>query len=106
VGAVTGLRISMSTQHRLHAIVHGRVQGVGFRATTEYEAKKLGLGGWVRNRADGTVEVDAQGDRPHLETFLAFLQRGPLGAHVDAVDSEWLPAQSGAPFPFEVRRTT
>jgi acylphosphatase len=91
---------------RLHAVVHGRVQGVGFRATTQYEAKKLGLSGWVRNRADGTVEVDAEGDRTHLESFLAFLQRGPLGAHVDAVDADWPAPQGGAPFPFEVRRTT
>jgi acylphosphatase len=91
---------------RLHAVVHGRVQGVGFRATTEYEARKLGLRGWVRNLFDGGVEVDAEGDRTHLEKFLAFLHRGPLGAHVDAVQAEWLAADGGAPFPFEVRRTT
>jgi acylphosphatase len=91
---------------RLHAVVRGRVQGVGFRATTHHEARKLGLRGWVRNLHDGTVEVDAEGDRTHLETFLAFLQRGPLGAHVDAVDAEWLPAEGSAPNPFEVRRTT
>jgi acylphosphatase len=96
----------MSARARLHAIVHGRVQGVGYRATAEYEGKKLGLAGWVRNRVDGTVEVDAEGPRPDLEAFLAFLHRGPLGAHVDAVDSDWLPAQGSAPFPFEVRRTT
>ena len=41
-----------------------------------------------------------------FEAFLAFLHRGPLGAHVDAVESEWLAAQGGAPYPFEVRRTT
>jgi len=91
---------------RLHAFVRGRVQGVGFRYTTQAEAKKLGLGGWVRNLYDGAVEVDAEGDRTQLEVFLAFLHRGPLGAHVDAVDSEWLAAQGGAPIPFEVRRTT
>jgi acylphosphatase len=91
---------------RLHAFVRGRVQGVGFRYTTQAEAKKLGLGGWVRNLYDGAVEVDAEGDRTQLEVFLAFLHRGPLGAHVDAVDSEWLAAQGGAPFPFEVRSTT
>ena len=91
---------------RLHAVVRGHVQGVGFRYTTQHEAEKLGLRGWVRNLVDGSVEVDGEGDRVHLETFLAFLHRGPLGAHVDAVDSEWLPAHGGAPFPFEVRRTT
>jgi len=96
----------MTVSARLHAIVSGTVQGVGYRATTQYEAKKLGLAGWVRNRVDGSVEVDAEGDRTHLEAFLAFLRKGPLGAHVDAVDSEWLPAQGSAPFPFEVRRTS
>src|SRR5687767_612845 len=47
---------------RLHAVVSGRVQGVGYRATAQDEARALGLGGWVRNRADGTVEVDAEGE--------------------------------------------
>lgn len=91
---------------RLHAIVRGRVQGVGFRATTQHEARRRGLSGWVRNRHDGDVEVDAEGDRTHLETFLAFLHRGPLGAHVDGVDARWLTPEGAAPFPFEVRRTT
>jgi acylphosphatase len=91
---------------RLHAVVRGLVQGVGFRYTTQAEAKKLDLAGWVRNLHDGSVEVDAEGDRPQLELFLAFLRRGPLGAHVDAVESEWLAAQGNAPHPFEVRRTT
>lgn len=91
---------------RLHAGVRGRVQGVGFRATTQHEARKLGLGGWVRNRTDGTVEVEAQGDTERLETFLAFLYRGPLGAFVEGVDVQWLPPGDGAPVPFEMRRTT
>jgi acylphosphatase len=91
---------------RLHAVVRGRVQGVGFRATTQHEAHKRGLAGWVRNLADGNVEVDAEGDRTHLESFLAFLHRGPWGAHVDGVDAHWSAAAGGAPFPFEVRRTT
>lgn len=93
-------------QARLHAIVRGRVQGVGFRATTQHEARKRGLSGWVRNLVDGDVEVDAEGDRTHLEAFLAFLHRGPRGAHVDGVDVQWSAAAGGAPFPFEVRRTT
>jgi acylphosphatase len=93
------------TQKRLHAVVRGRVQGVGYRATTHYEAKKLGLAGWVRNRTDGSVEVEAEGPAPALETFLSFLHRGPLGAHVDSVEAEWLPPQGGGP-PFEVRRTS
>ncbi len=90
---------------RLHATVRGRVQGVGFRATTRYEAQKLGLSGWVRNRTDGTVEVDAEGDEQRLEAFLAYLRQGPLGAHVDAVEADWGDG-AGAPASFEIRRTT
>ena len=90
---------------RLHAVVRGRVQGVGYRATTHHEAHKLGLLGWVRNRTDGTVEVDAQGPGEALEAFLSFLHRGPLGAKVEGVEVEWLPPQGAAP-PFEVRRTS
>jgi acylphosphatase len=91
---------------RLHAVVGGRVEGVGFRATTQDQGRSLGLAGWVRNRVDGSVEVDAEGDRTHLESFLAFLRSGPLGARVEGVAAEWLPPQGDAPFPFEVRRTT
>jgi acylphosphatase len=95
-----------SATKRLAAVVRGRVQGVGFRATTMYEARKLGLAGWVRNRIDGTVEVEAEGPADVLETFLSFLRRGPLGAHVDAVEAHWLSPQGGGPQPFEVRRTS
>ena len=94
------------TGKRLHAVVRGAVQGVGFRATTSYEARKLGLGGWVRNRADGSVEVEAQGEPGALDELVGFLNRGPLGAHVHTVAVDWLPAQGEAPVPFEVRRTS
>ena len=93
------------TQRRLHAVVRGRVQGVGFRFTTQYEGQKLGLGGWVRNCPDGSVEVEAEGPADAVETFLSFLHRGPLGAHVSAVEERWLPPQGGA-LTFEVRRTS
>lgn len=79
---------------RFRAIVSGRVQGVGYRASAAYEARRLGVQGWVRNRPDGTVEVDAQGDQTVLETFLVYLRQGPLGARVKLVDVEWLPALS------------
>jgi acylphosphatase len=78
---------------------------VGFRATAQHEGRKLNLAGWVRNRPDGSVEVEAEGPAAALDEFLSFLQRGPLGAHVDAVDAQWLPPQGGARF-FEVRRTS
>jgi acylphosphatase len=75
--------------HQLHAVVHGRVQGVGFRDFTRYRALELGLTGWVRNLADGTVEVTAEGDRATLERLITFLNRGPTSARVTAVDTDW-----------------
>ncbi|GAB4574097.1 MAG: acylphosphatase [Anaerolineae bacterium] len=87
---------------QLHAIVHGRVQGVNFRYYTLQEARKRGLVGWVRNRPDLTVEVRAEGPRDQLEQFLAFLHRGSPSANVTRVQAEWLPA-SGTFTTFEIR---
>lgn len=92
-------------RRRLHATVRGVVQGVGFRAAVEFEARKLDLSGWVRNRADGSVELDAEGDAAVFATFVAFLRKGPRGAHVISVSEEWLPPSGATPSPFEVRRT-
>ncbi len=88
----------------MHAVVRGSVQGVGFRATTFDEARRLGLAGWVRNRVDGTVEVLAEGAEAKLNLFLAYLRRGPRGAHVAGLVEDWSEEQ-GAPIPFQVRRT-
>ena len=71
---------------RLHAIVHGRVQGVNFRYYTQQRAMDLGLDGTVANRADGTVEVFAEGPRSALDALLQFLREGPSLAEVDQVD--------------------
>jgi acylphosphatase len=87
---------------RFRAIVSGRVQGVGYRASAAHEARQLGLDGWVRNRPDGTVEVDAQGDKTTLEAFLVYLRRGPAGARVKMVDVDWL-AVAPDLGPFEIR---
>ena len=78
---------------RLAAVVHGRVQGVGFRYFVQTEARPLRLAGYVRNLSDGrTVEVIAEGERPALSQLLAALRRGPPGAHVARVDTAWEPA--------------
>ena len=74
-----------------HAVVTGRVQGVGFRFSAVREARALGVSGTVANRADGSVEVDAEGGMPELERLLAWLRRGPPGAHVREVQVEWQP---------------
>jgi acylphosphatase len=68
-----------------HALVRGRVQGVGFRYSCYHEARRLGLSGWVRNTPDGEVEVWAEGPREKLDTLLLWLRQGPPGARVDGV---------------------
>ncbi len=88
---------------RLHARIHGLVQGVGFRHFTWKRAQRLGLQGWVRNRRDGTVEVMAQGPRPALEALLEALHQGPLGSRVDRVDVTWMEEEDASlPAAFEV----
>ena len=71
-----------------HLVIHGRVQGVGFRASLAWEAQKLGLTGWVRNRRDGTVEAMIQGSDEAGATMIAWARRGPPGARVDRVEVE------------------
>jgi len=96
--------IISSQSMRLHAIVEGRVQGVGFRAFVEDNAFRLKLKGWVRNRWNGTVEVSAEGERQNLEKFLAILRRGPGAAFVAEVSYEWQEA-TGEFSHFSVRMT-
>jgi acylphosphatase len=75
----------------LHALVDGRVQGVGFRQYVMAVAVQLGVNGWVRNLDDGRVEVMAEGNRSSLEELIQYLQRGPSSAFVTQVTQEWLP---------------
>jgi acylphosphatase len=77
---------------RLHAIIRGSVQGVFFRATAISQAGRLGLRGWIRNNQDGSVEIVAEGERDRLEQLLSWCNRGPEGAAVERVESEWLEA--------------
>jgi acylphosphatase len=86
----------------LRAVVHGYVQGVGFRYYVVARARLLGGGGYVRNRTDGTVEVVAEGSQEQLDSLLEALERGPIGASVDYVEREWLPYR-GQFHRFEVR---
>jgi acylphosphatase len=87
----------------LHATVSGRVQGVFFRDTTRRKAMALGLLGWVRNLADGRVDVYAVGSRAACESLLAFLRIGPPRAHVADVDVKWEAAPADTPSTFEIR---
>jgi acylphosphatase len=70
---------------RVRAIVTGRVQGVAFRASTVEEARMHGLTGWVRNLADGAVELEAQGDEARITALLAWCAHGPPAARVAGV---------------------
>ena len=76
-----------ATQTRRY-VVTGRVQGVGFRWYVEREARALGLGGWVRNRADGSVEVLAAGSNQQLNALYDRLKAGPRASRVDNVEVE------------------
>jgi acylphosphatase len=89
---------------RLHIRVHGRVQGVGFRAHVEYAARELGLTGWVRNVGYDRVEAVAEGPKSQLEQLEQSMRTGPLGSHVDEADAEWLDATGEFEF-FVVRRS-
>jgi acylphosphatase len=87
---------------RLEATVRGWVQGVGYRAFVVRTAERLGLVGWVANRADGGVECVAEGPRDVLERFVEALGSGPTLAEVAAVDVRWS-AAAGSFVSFGVR---
>jgi acylphosphatase len=85
-----------STRQRLRAVVRGDVQGVGYRYFARREAQSRGLVGFVRNNADETVEVVAEGERSQLDTLVLALNRGPTAARVERVDCEWSAAEGTA----------
>ncbi len=69
----------------VHVRVCGRVQGVFFRASTQDEAQKLCLSGWVRNMPDGSVETEIQGDELEVDRMVSWLHRGPQHSVVSEV---------------------
>lgn len=75
-GEITSLRLR----------IEGFVQGVSFRNFAIDEAQRLGLDGWIRNRADGTVEALASGDNAAVEKFIAACMKGPPGSRVGNVE--------------------
>ena len=70
----------------VHLTTRGRVQGVGYRWWAREEARRLGLDGWVRNRADGSVELLAAGPAKAIAELEALCRRGPPSARVMAID--------------------
>ncbi|UCG24233.1 MAG: acylphosphatase [Chloroflexota bacterium] len=87
---------------RLTVIVSGLVQGVSYRYYTRREARRLDLTGWVRNEANGSVQIVAEGQDDNLRALLQFLAKGPPSAHVQNVEAAWSRA-SGEFGSFEVR---
>jgi acylphosphatase len=82
---------------RVHIVVRGRVQNVGFRQFTAARATGLALSGWVRNLADErTVELEAEGNDPAVDILTAAMRRGPAGARVESVEVEVIPPIGGS----------
>jgi len=79
-------------------VVSGRVQGVGFRNFVYLRASELGLAGWVRNEADGTVQVYAIGTVTLLDRLAGYLHMGPRMAHVRGVEQREAPVQQLSSF--------
>lgn len=75
-------------KRRVRIVVTGRVQGVGFRAATAEAASRLAVLGWVANRSDGAVEIEAQGTEEQITQFLAWCHQGPRWARVESVEVE------------------
>ena len=89
---------------RVHVIVSGEVQGVGYRYTMRLVAREAGASGWVRNRRDGTVEAEVEGTDAQVDEVLAWMAEGPPGSRVDtATVTDAAPAGDRG---FEVRPTT
>ena len=74
---------------RVHLIISGDVQGVGFRAWVKNKAQKLDVTGWVKNRDDGVVEVVGEGEEEQLKEFVEYCHQGPDVSWVQRVDVEW-----------------
>lgn len=81
-----------------HAIIRGRVQGVAFRWMTRDEARARGLCGWVRNLADGSVEIHVEGAAEELVAMRSWLAEGPPSARVDSVEGDAVPLEGHTAF--------
>lgn len=74
---------------RVHIFVSGKVHGVFFRSETQAKAQELGLTGWVKNLADGRVEIVAEGEKEMVEKLVEWAKRGPDSAKVGSLEIDW-----------------
>jgi acylphosphatase len=88
---------------RVHVIVTGDVQGVGYRYTMRMVANEVGVSGWVRNLRDGSVEGEVEGTDEQVDEVLAWMAEGPPGSHPRTSAVEDVPTAGG--HGFEVRAT-
>jgi acylphosphatase len=79
--------------YEMHAIIKGKVQGVGFRAMTRYHAHGLGLRGTVRNLPDGSVEIYAQGSKQHLEQLIQRLKQAMAPEQIEEASLDFFPPE-------------
>jgi acylphosphatase len=89
---------------RVRLMVSGRVQGVGFRWFVRESAREHRLAGWVRNRPDGNVELEASGEEGSVRELIEALRRGPPGARVDDVREMVTNQTDSLPHPFAIVR--
>lgn len=88
----------------LHLVVKGKVQGVGFRWFVVDEARRLGLAGWVRNNADGSVELCARGSAAALQSLESHVRSGPRGSRVTEVKRVEGQSEANLREPFSIVR--
>ena len=79
----------MVQETRVHIFVSGLVQGIFFRHNARQKAQELGITGWVRNLADGRVEIVAEGEKQKINDLIEWAERGPSVARVDKLDLEY-----------------
>ena len=78
--------------------IYGRVQGVGFRYYAQKEAVARQISGWIRNMPDGSVYIEAEGDKEQLEQFINWCETGPQWARVTDVEKQYVPLKGYSGF--------